>query len=558
MSPTTRKCNYHPYIDNYIDAVRSGALITSKELKQAMDLVERKLDDPDVFIDADKIEKGIELIERYFGMKFLDWELFIFSLIHCYYKSSDTVVFDEFLIMMGRGNGKNGFISPVAWYLTTPCHGIQGYNVDIIANSEDQAKTSFNDIYEVLEKTWSKSKKFFYKSKKMIQNTKTKSYIKYNTSNAKTKDGKRSALLLFDEIHNFENYETISVFTSGFGKKKHSRIFQITTNGHCRDGVLDDKLKLAQDVLNGEINELGLLPLLYKIDDEKDAQDPEKWHKANPSLRYFPELQKVMNKEFIQMKFQPEVEQEFFTKRLNWPKGNKDLQVTDWENIIATNKPIPDMTGCDCTVGIDYASVNDMVSVNFHFKKGEQRIDISHSWLCLKSADIPRIRAPWQRWGTDGHLTLVDDVEISPDLIAEYIQEMGQKYNIKCIGLDNYRYALLANSLKKIGFDAKEYKNVYMIRPSDISKYIPVIGSYFANQVFVFGENPVLRWCINNTKMVASGRKQGTETGNYYYSKIEGKSRKCDAFFALMASIVVEDRLEDYSDSICDMPVFIY
>ena len=27
------------------------------------------------------------------------------------------------------------------------------------------------------------------------------------------------------EIHEYENYDMISVFTSGFGKRKHSRIF---------------------------------------------------------------------------------------------------------------------------------------------------------------------------------------------------------------------------------------------------------------------------------------------------------------------------------------------
>ena len=101
--------------------------------------------------------------------------------------------------MMGRGNGKNGFISGLAWYLTTKYHGVKGYNVDIIANSEDQAETSFNDVYEMLERTWGKSKKFFYKSKEKIINLDTKSYIKFNTSNARTKDGKRSACLIFDE-----------------------------------------------------------------------------------------------------------------------------------------------------------------------------------------------------------------------------------------------------------------------------------------------------------------------------------------------------------------------
>src|SRR5690606_13911290 len=139
----------------------------------------------------------------------------------------DTVVFSTIFILMGRGNGKNGFISPIAWYLTTHYHGIKGYNVDIVANAQDQAKTSFGDIYDVVERTWVKSKKFFYKTKEIIINLITKSYIKFNTSNAKTKDSKRTGCLIFDEVHAYEDYEQIKVFTSGFGKRKHSRAFYI-------------------------------------------------------------------------------------------------------------------------------------------------------------------------------------------------------------------------------------------------------------------------------------------------------------------------------------------
>ena len=555
----TEKCNnYHPYIDSYMDDIRNETIPSSKEIKQAMDYIEAKLNNPDVFIDNAAIEKGVELMERYFEFKLLDWELFVFALIHCFYKSNDTVVFDEFLIVMGRGNGKNGFISPVAWYLTTQYHGVKAYNVDIIANSEDQAGTSFGDVYEMLGRTWAKSKKFFYKSKEKIVNLKTNSYIKFNTSNARTKDGKRTACLIFDEIHEYENYKMISVFTSGFGKKKHSRTFYITTQGHVRQGVIDDKLALSKDVLNGTINELGLLPLIYKIDEEKEALQPEMWHKANPSLRFFVELQKEMNKEFVQLKYEPHIEQEFYTKRMNWPKGNKDLIVTEWENIIATEQELPDMEGWDCTVGIDYASINDMCSVNFHFRRNGKLYDISHSWLCLSSADLTRLKIPWQLWADDGELTLVDDKEISPDLVADYIQELGSKYNIIGLALDNYRYSLLATALRKIGFDAKEYKNVFLVRPSEIMKVVPVIGSYFTNQLFAWGNNRTLRWATNNAKLIRAGKREGTDTGNFYYGKIESRSRKSDPFLALVASIIIEERMGDGEEIICDMPVYTY
>ncbi|WP_139905622.1 terminase large subunit domain-containing protein [Clostridium thermarum] len=552
---TTRKCrikNYHPYIDQYIDDCRTGKNIVSEDILLACDYVEEKLNNKDVFIDTEKIDKAVELIEKYFEIKLLDWELFIIALIHCYYKSNDTVVFDTIFILMGRGNGKNGFISPIAWYLTTHYHGVKAYNVDIIANSQDQAETSFFDIYEVLERFWSKLKKFFYKTKEVITNLKTKSYIKYNTSNAKTKDGKRSACLIFDEIHGYESYDNIKVFTSGFGKKKHSRAFYITTNGNVREGVLDDMLAIAKDVLNGTIKNLGWLPLLYHIDSEEEALNPEMWHKANPSLKYFPELQKEMEKEFIQMKYQPALEEEFYTKRLNWPKGNRELQVTEWANIIATNKPLPELTGWSCTVGIDYASMRDWAAVNFHFRKGDIRYDFGRYWVCTKNPDLFRIKAPWREWDT---CIAVDDVEIHAEMLTEYIFEMGQKYNIKKLGIDNYRYQLMKKALEDIGFDPKERKNVYLVRPSDIMKIQPVIDSCFNKQLFVWGDNPALRWATNNTKLILSGKKQGTDTGNYYYGKIESKSRKTDPFMALVHSMVVEDELGSGECTYYDLPV---
>ncbi len=549
-----RQRDYHPYIDEYIDGCRSSKIIVNEDILSALDYIEFKLNNDDVFIDSEKIDKAVELMERYFEISLFDWELFLTALIHCYYKSNDTVVFDEILLEMGRGNGKNGFISPISWYLTTHYHGIKGYNIDIIANSQDQSETSFNDVFDVLDRTWSKSKKFFYKTKEVITNLITKSYIKYNTSNARTKDGKRSACLIFDEIHEYENYDMISVFTSGFGKRKHSRIFYITTNGHVREGVLDDKLKLAKDVLNGTIKDIGFLPLLYHIDSEDEALNPEMWHKANPSLKYLQELKKQMDKEFVQMKYTPSVERDFYTKRMNWPKSNADIAVTDWDNIKATNEPIPDLKGKHCVIGIDYTKINDLASVDLHFRNGDIRYKISHSWLCLQSSDLKRLKIPWQQWADEGLLTLVDDVEINPVLIANYIVEQMQWYNIIGIALDNFRYALLSKALKDIGFD-KEHKNLYLVRPSDIMKIVPVIDSIFVNHYFCWGNNPLLRWATNNTKKVVSGKKQGTDTGNYYYAKIEGKSRKTDPFMAGVHSTIIEDWLDLGCSSFEDLPV---
>ena len=528
------------YIQDYIRSIRSGEVPASREMHQACDYIEGKLNNPDVFVDTEKTKKAVELIERYFRMKLFPWEKFVLALVHCYYKSSDTLVFTEYLIMMGRGNGKNGFISGVAWYLTTMYHGIPGYNVDIIANSEDQAKTSFEDIYQMLEDTWAKSKKFFYKSKEEIVSLRTRSYIKFNTSNARTKDGKRSACLIFDEIHEYQNSDTIKVFRSGFGKRKHSRTFYITTDGYVRDGVLDDRLRIAHDVLNGEIKNSRLCPLIYKLDDEKEADNKELWVKANPSLPYLPTLQLEIEQNFIDKDYDPTVASDLYTKRFNLPKGNAEIAVTDYSKVKATSRELPKLDGWACTVGLDYAELSDWAAVNLHFRRGDQRIDVNHAWICAQSKTLPRVKAPWREWARQGLVTVVDDVSIHPDLLAAYILEAARRYNILMLAMDHYRWTLVSESLRKIGFDAQDKSRVKLVRPSDIMQVEPVIQECFDRELFTWGDNPCLRWAVNNTKRVRSSRSLGVDTGNFIYAKIDAKSRKTDPWMALVASMVIE------------------
>lgn len=535
------------YIDDYANAVLDGTITACEDLKLAMELLYRKFQDKSIIIDAEQTEKAIELIERYFSMKLFNWEKFILGLIHCYYPD-DTLVFTEFLIVMGRGNGKNGFTSGLIWYLTTKAHGIKGYNVDIIANSEEQAKTSFNDVKDMLEDTWTRSRKFFEKpTKQEIFNKDTRSYIKYNTSSAKTKDGKRSAALVFDEIHEYENSDKIGVFKSGFGKRKHSRVFYITTNGYVREGVLDQQLNIAKSVLKGDFPNSRMLPLLYHIDDEEEKNNPDMWIKANPSLPYLPVLKQQMEQDLIDMKFNPRTELDFVTKRMNLPKNNMEIAVTEWDNVKATNRPLPDLYGNNCVVGIDYSKLNDWTSVSLLFREGNTRYIINHSFVCLQGSDLKLLRVPWREWAEKGYLTLIDEPEISPKVIADYIVELMTKYNIVAIGVDNFRYSLLADSLKDIGFDNKK-KNLILTRPSDIYKIVPVIEHCFLNKYFVWGDNPPLRWATQNTMLLSTTKKTGIDTGNFYYAKIEGKSRKTDPFMSMVNAMIIEDRLDDGID----------
>ncbi|WP_066679341.1 terminase TerL endonuclease subunit [Clostridium septicum] len=535
---------FNKYIDEYIELVESNKVKTNKDIKKAINIVKNKLSKSNVIIESQKIEKAVKKIEQYFKFELLPWEKFIIGLIHCYY-DDNTLVWDTFLLYMGRGGGKNGFIAAVSWYLTTNFHGIREYNVDIVANSETQAKTSFEDVYNIIEDNKKLQKAFYYTKEKIVYK-KTRSYIKYNTSNARTKDGLRPACIIFDEIHEYENYNNIKVFKSALGKKKHCRTFMISTDGYVRGGVLDDYLETSHSILEGENKVSRILPLLYHLEDKNEVKDKSLWEKANPSLRYFKDLQIVMEQEYIDMQFNMQLYTEFMTKRMNCPEGNKDIQVTSWENILATNQEIPDLTGCTCLAGIDYMKTTDFLCVGLLFKYKSKFYWLSHSWVCESCNDLGRIKAPLKEWEKQGFLTFVKGIEISPDIPALWLAEKAQKYNVTTLWMDNYRYTLLAKSLKDVGFDTDRNgrNNIRLARPSNEMLIAPVVESAFANKNIVWGDNPLMRWYTNNTCMITS------QAGNITYGKIEPKSRKTDGFKAFIAAMCGSNDLEDSGEEI--------
>jgi len=457
--------------------------------------------------------------------------------------------------LLENGAGKNGYLAFEDFCLLTPVNGVKYYFIDIFAMSEDQAKTTFEDVYNVLEENESKLKNHFHWTKEEIVNYKTKSRLKFRTSGVKTKDGGRPGKIDFDEFHAYESTKIVDTATTGLGKKPHPRRTIISTNGDVREGPLDNMIARVQTILRGGMPDNGTIPFVCKLDNEDEIKDKTKWPKANPSLPFFPILQHELDIEFGDYIQDPISNSSFATKRMNMPQGNKDAEVTSWENILATNQIIPDINGCTCVAGIDYAKTTDFVCAGLLFLYKGIYYWLSHTWVCKKSVDLPRIKAPLLEWEKRKLLEFVDDVEISPDIPAEWIAEQAQKYNLTVIGMDNYRYTLLAKSLRNVGFDVdrKGANNIKLIRPSDEMKLGPTINSLFVNHNIAWGDNPLMRWYTNNTCTVTS------PAGNITYGKIEPKSRKTDGFKAFVAAMCAADELEDSGDMVSiDLGCYTY
>ncbi len=563
---------YCKEIEEYIEFVKNNPNEVDEDIKLLIEnIVKPTLSRDDVFFDEETFYNCIKFCEKWFYPLF-PYQKFIYAFVFMYEKDNlNVVIFPDIFILMGRGNGKDGMLMPLACFLLTEYYGVQFYNIDIVATSEEQALSSFNVVYNMLEENKKIMKKFFVWNKTEIINKKTHSILRFNTSNAKTKDGKQTGMIIFNEYHAYEDYKQINVYSSGLGKIEHARTVTITTNGTVRDGPLDEKISLSDEVLRGEDNFLGLLPFLFRIKNKEDVDIPMKkflttgdkkdiditiWVQANPSLRYRSVLLNEVIRDYLKMQKQKSYRLEFYAKRMNLPEQDEEDAAIEWEKILKASykdelKKIPrEIVSLDqpaAVVGIDFADLNDFASVGFLFKNGEEFVWRCHTWICSNGRFFNDIKFPFHNIGLPGYqdFEIVNTETIDGREMILWLLKKMVDYDVKKIVLDNYRFKFLKKLFKEFGISIEDKNNPYglvrMIRyPASLAAiYAPIIELHFANENVNIGDSAMMRWAINNT-IVKIGKD-----GNRKYEKVEPKLRKNDPFMAFVAAMSVSELLEE-------------
>jgi phage terminase large subunit-like protein len=527
------------YVDHYINRWRSGEIIFNKERIMLVEYLERDvLSRDDIYFDEEQIEQYITYSEKwYFPLD--DWEKFIAPFIFLKFNEDDELFFEEFFLTMGRGGGKNGFISTLSDYFTSQFHGINNYDVSVVANSEDQAQMSFNEVYNAKDKH-PKLKKYSELTKIKITNKVTKSVFRFRTSNASTKDGGREGCVIYDEIHEMEGREIIDVFSGGLGKVAHPREFFIGTNGFVREGFYDKLMERSLAVLRGENNTDRIFPFICKLDDAKEVDDESLWEKANPAFEkpLSPRAKRLLNKvrkQYNALENNPGGKIAFMTKRMNYPETDLNKTVADWKDILATNRPFPDLLHRTAVGGLDFASIKDFAAVGLLFKVGDDYVWKTHSFVRQGFLDNVKLQAPIKQWEDEGHLTILDEPVINIQHIVDWFVEMREIYGVNTIVADTFRLDLVKAALEAEGFNL-----LYIRNPKAIHSLLaPRVETMFANHNLIYDDNPLMRWYTNNVYVHIK------KDGNKEYLKKDEVRRKTDGFQALIHALWQADNYLD-------------
>lgn len=539
------------YVDDYIALYEEGKIKFNEERMLLIEYLKRDvLSRDDLYFDDKMIENCIKFAEKwYFPLQ--AFQKFLISFVFLFFKETDRVFYRKFLWMMGRGGGKNGLITVVCHFLISELHGIREYNISVIANSEEQAKTSVEEAAKTIKREPTLLK-HFKPTAMQVLSKKMDSIFKFRTSNGNTKDGLRDGAVVFDEIHYFETNVDVRVHISGLGKKKNPREFYIGTDGYVREGFLDKFKDKALKVMKGEARANSVFPFMCKLNDEKEVDDPELWELANPMLseprsEYAQGLFDTIKEEYEDLADDPSNREEFMTKRMNLPLTDLEKSVAKWEEITGTNQPLPDLEGRECIGCLDFAQIRDFAAVGLVFKHDEKVPFITHSFTrkefvdkyygySMREVETTQKFAPIKDWESLGLLTVLDEEMINMEHIVNWFVTMRLKYSITKIIGDNYRMEMLKPMLEAVGFEVEVIR-----RPEAIHGLLaPRVEMYFSKGMFVWGDNPLMRWYTNNVLVTIK------KDGNKIYGKKEPIRRKTDGFQALVCGLY---RIEELSET---------
>lgn len=273
MKKTARSTNdFFKFIE---DVEKRPEEYSDKIVKQVA--LQRKMLKKYDFIE-EKGKKCVDWIEKYCYLtegemagsrvKLMLWQKWIIYSIFCFYGDIETEIFDEngeylgigkkyqrivndVLIVIGSGNSKTTFIAfVVAYVMYSNC--LPSPKVYIGSNAYKQSKICFDVVKKVIERSPVLSQ--YAKIRQTIgeiEIPQTNAKVIAMSSQGDNYEGIIPAMLIIDEIHAMPTNTYASNLRKST-KRSDKLIIELTTQGICRGGYLDERLELANSLLNEE------------------------------------------------------------------------------------------------------------------------------------------------------------------------------------------------------------------------------------------------------------------------------------------------------------------
>jgi phage terminase large subunit-like protein len=434
------------------------------------------------------------------------------------------------VMSIARKNGKTTLIAAlVLAFLVGP---LSRYNQQIISAAFDreQAGIIYRTAKAIIDADAELSKYLrCVDSGKRILCPKNSSTYHSISSEARSKHGMNPSVIIFDELAQMgTNRELYDVLASSQGAQKQPLFIVISTQAPNDEAILSQLIDYGRSVNSGEVVDPSFVLCEYSCPSDEELAlrnltiwDEEVWYECNPALGSFRSIDEMRNYA-MKAKNSPSMEMTFRNLYLNQRTSSQAVFVipTIWNKC---NKPfvLEELHGRPVHIGIDLSSRNDLTSLAMGIELDDGTFAL-HCMSFLPAdtvAELARLsRAPYLDWIAKGYMATTPGSSIEYSFVAAYLLELTQKFDVRRINFDRWRWDILKNELLKL----EPSFNTELLKPhgqgyKDMSPAVERVEELLLNTKLTHNGNPVLRWAFANAVLDkdAAGNRKLTKAKSY-------------------------------------------
>ena len=443
----------------------------------------------------------------------------------------------EAFIFVARKNGKTSLAAGIVIYVLT-CDGEAGAEIYSAANDRDQAKLVFLTVKGMIlaNPEIEKYCRIYQNSVTLVEpdlQIETCSFYKPISSEANTKHGYNSHLVVNDELHAQKDRELVDVLETSTGSRAQPLIIHITTSDYDRPSICNEKYDYAVKVRDG-YPDPTFLPVIFEAKPGDNWKKPSVWRKANPNLGV------SLSRDYLRQKCQKAVESAAFEntfKRLHL--NLRTEQEVRWIQMDAWDKcnwevNERELWGKECYVGFDLSSNRDITARVMLFPPDDE-CDL---WQIVPRFYVPRDNAIkredrdhvfYMQWATEGFLKLtpgdvVDYATVKADFERDY-----EQFNILEVAFDRWNFEAFRQLFISDGVPDDKFVSFGQGYAS-MSAPAKELERLMLAELLAHDANPVLRWMAQNVTVEMDA------AGNIKPSKAKSAER-IDGIVALLEAL---------------------
>lgn len=521
----------------YADMIERGDVIVCEYLAREIENLIRDLENPMFIYDTKDAERRFAFQEKFClqskapyymtPVQLMPWQKAFFeSLYSFHFADSGKRRFTESLLLVARKNGKSTMLA--ADGNTDLFIGAGGTSIVCASNDDRQAKLIWREIAGMRGRLDPKKRITGQNLTEIVNRLKNIEIFRLS-SKTQNKDGFNIDKSYIDESHDMQDDEITQAVWRGMSSKDEPLFINCTTQGFINDGYLDKKIDYCRKVIDGEIDDLQILPFLYEQDNESEIwQDSASWEKSNPAIRYGIKKTDKLKRDLEVARHDNGAKIHMLCKDFNIKQNTAAAWLSNDDFCYLQNPAsLDDFRGAFALAAVDLSETTDLTNAKILLmRQGDPtKYVFSHYWIPagkLEKSDDSSAGAEYRNWARDGYLTICDGFDNNLIEVADYLANLKKLYDIKILKC-GYDQRFAREFLERCEMYGIETERILQT-PDVMSNPARLVESELKAHLINYGNNPVDRWCLSNAALKVDnlGRIMVVKINGQHSKRIDG------------------------------------